>query len=125
MSHALLGEKVDEVTNHDRRLSGVSVDSGRAFCRQRSIPEFWAATHRVRDYSIWAISAGYRSRNFDRARNDLEMGRVGHHRVEDDYRESSQRLGRIRRERPFHLHRWNAGRAQRDWAFCEIVRTSR
>ena len=30
--------------------------------------------------------------------------------------------GRISRERPFHLHRWNAGRSQRDWAVGTIIR---
>lgn len=59
MSHALLGEKVDEVTNHDRRLSGVSVDSGRAIRCQRSVPKFWTTAHRVRHYSIRAIRAGH------------------------------------------------------------------
>jgi hypothetical protein len=31
-------------------------------------------------------------------------------------------MGGIRRDPPFHLHRWNAGRAYRDWAFGPIIR---
>ncbi len=120
---ALLGEKADEVTDHDRRLAlaSVSVDSSSAVRRQRSVPEFRPTTYRVCHYCFWFCNAGGHSRNDHSARNDLEMGRVGHHRIEDDYCESAKRLGRIRREQPFHLHRWNAGRAQRAWSFGPII----
>ena len=69
--------------------TGFDANLRRAIRCQRSVPKFWPTAHRVRHYSIRAIRAGHRSRNFDRARRDAEMGRGRYIRVEDDHRKGA------------------------------------